>query len=201
MPTIFNLSDLDLSKTYTYTEYLQWRFAERVELVKGFIKKMSPAPSRPHQTISMNLSRIVGNLFHRKPCNVFVAPFDVRLPVPHKLKESTVVQPDLCIICDDNKLDDKGCQGAPDLVIEITSPTSSHYDLTTKFEIYQEAGVLEYWIVDITDRMILVYTLQNGKYIGLQPFTEGKIIESPLFSDLKIEVTEIFYKVTPTPLT
>lgn len=198
MLTVTKFSDLDVSKSYTYADYLKWQFTERVELIKGFIRKMSPAPTTNHQRISSNLFYTVTHFFRQKPCSVFVAPFDVRLPVPSKIKDNTVVQPDLCVICDERKLDDKGCNGAPDLVVEIISPSSADYDLTTKFELYQEAGVLEYWIVDITDRMVLVYTMQNGKYIGLQPFTEGKIIESPLFPDLKVEVTEVFYKVTPT---
>ena len=119
MSVVKNFSDLDLTKTYTYSDYLLWQFSERVELIKGFIRKMSPAPSRKHQTISYNLTLSIGKFFQNHPCSVFVAPFDVRLPIASSKKDNTVVQPDLCIICDENKLDDKGCNGAPDLIVEI----------------------------------------------------------------------------------
>lgn len=196
MPTIVkNFSDLDLSKQYTYADYLLWQFSERVELIKGFIKKMSPAPSRNHQTISYNLTLSIGLFFQNQQCSVFVAPFDVRLPIKSSKKDTTVVQPDLCIICDENKLDEKGCNGAPDLIVEILSPKNSKHDVDTKFKLYEESGVKEYWIIEPEERMVLVYSLQNDIYIGLKPFTEGEIIKSIVFSELKIEVEDLFKRV------
>lgn len=195
MPVVKNLSDLDLTKTYTYSDYLLWQLSERVELIKGFILKMSPAPSRKHQTISQNLNYKIYSYFENKNCSVYVAPFDVRLPVASAQKNSTVVQPDLCIICDQNKLDDKGCDGAPDLIIEILSPHNSKHDVDTKFNLYQESGVKEYWIVEPEERIVLVYTLKDNKYIGLKPFSETETIKSPLFPEMKITVEAIFKNI------
>lgn len=195
MPVVTKFSDLDLTKQYTYTDYLLWKFSERVELLRGFIKKMSPAPNRRHQSISFNLTMKIGNLFNLKECKVFFAPFDVRLPVPNSIIDTTVVQPDICIICDLNKLDDHGCNGAPDLIIEILSPGNSKHDADTKFRLYEEAGVQEYWMVEPEEKLVLIYTLQNGIYIGLKPFSEGEIINSPRFPELKIEVESIFFNV------
>lgn len=195
MPVVKNLSDLDLTKTYTYSDYLLWQLSERVELIKGFILKMSPAPSRKHQTISQNLNYKIYSYFENKNCSVYVAPFDVRLPVASGQKNSTVVQPDLCIICDQNKLDDKGCDGAPDLIIEILSPHNSKHDVDTKFNLYQESGVKEYWIVEPEERIVLVYTLKDNKYIGLKPFSETETIKSPLFPEMKITVEAVFKNI------
>jgi Uma2 family endonuclease len=183
MAVVTNFSDLDLTKQYSYSDYLLWQFSERVELIKGFIMKMSPAPNRFHQRVSQNLSGLFYIKFRKHSCNVYAAPFDVRL---------TVVQPDLCVVCDQSKLDDQGCNGAPDLMIEILSPNNSKHDLDTKFKLYEEAGVLEYWIIEPVEKMMLVYTLQNGKYIGLPPQTEGENIQSPLFPEMQIAVKDVF---------
>jgi len=190
-----NFSDLDVSKQYTYADYLLWQFSERVELIKGHIKKMSPAPSVTHQRISQNINFEILSVFKGHSCHVFVAPFDVRLPIPSKKKDSTVVQPDLCIICDEDKLDDKGCNGTPDLIVEILSPKNSKHDVDTKFRLYEESGVKEYWIVEPTERLVLVYALQNDKYIGSKPYSEGETIISPLFPEMKIEVESVFHNV------
>ena len=195
MAVITHFSDLDLTKEYTFSDYLQWQFSERVELLKGFIKQMSPAPSRRHQTTSQNLNFKIYSHFNTKRCSVFVAPFDVRLPIASAKKDTTVVQPDLCIICDESNLDDYGCNGAPDLIVEIVSPNNSKYDVDTKFRLYQEAGVMEYWIVQTEMKTVLVYRLQDGVYMGSKPFAEGEIIESPLFPEMKIAVDEVFYRV------
>jgi Uma2 family endonuclease len=195
MPVVEKFSDLDLSKTYTYDDYLLWQFQERVELIKGFILKMSPAPSSSHQRISHNLNGCFYENFKRKPCSVFEAPFDVRLPIKSAKKDTTVVQPDLCVICDESKIDKRGCNGAPDLIVEIISPGNSKHDIHTKFNLYQEAEVKEYWMVEPEERMILVYTLRNGEYVGLKPLVEGENIKSPLFPELNIAVEDIFYRV------
>lgn len=192
---ITDINSLDLSKSYTYADYLTWNFKERLEILKGKIFKMSPAPSRKHQTISQNLNWKIYSFFENRPCSVFVAPFDVRLPIKSSKKDTTVVQPDLCIICDENKLDDKGCNGAPDLIVEILSPNNSKHDVDTKFNLYQESGVKEYWMVEPEERFVLVYTLQNEEYIGLKPFSEGQIIKSPLFSEMQITVDEVFKRI------
>ncbi|WP_310558572.1 Uma2 family endonuclease [Flavobacterium sp.] len=192
MATVTNFSDLDLTKEYTYSDYLLWQFSERVELIKGFIRQMSPAPNRFHQVVARNITGIFLNAFIKHSCNVYFAPFDVRLPIPSKKKDTTVVQPDICVVCDKSKLDDAGCNGAPELMIEILSPNNSKHDVDTKFKLYEEAGVLEYWIVEPVEKIIFVYTLVNGKYIGLKPQTEGENIQSPLFPDLKIAIIDVF---------
>lgn len=195
MPIVKNFSDLDLTKTYTYSDYLLWQFAERVELIKGFILKMSPAPSSNHQKISQNINKYFLNLFNNYHYNVFVAPFDVRLPIKSAKKDATVVQPDICIICDEDKIDDKGCNGAPDLIVEILSPKNSKHDVHTKFNLYLESGVKEYWIVKPEARIVLVYSLIKEEYIGSKPFSEGEIIKSTLFPEMKIAVEDVFLRV------
>jgi Uma2 family endonuclease len=195
MAIVTNFSDLDLTKTYSYADYLLWQFQERVELIKGFILKMSPAPSMAHQTVVNNLTGIFYINFRQNPCRVFQAPFDVRLPIPTAKKDSTVVQPDLCIICDESKLDARGCNGTPDLMIEIISSSNSKHDVHTKFNLYQEAGVKEYWIIEPNDKIILVYTLVNNEFIGLKPQVEGENIKSLLFPELTIAIEDVFYKV------
>ncbi len=134
------LQDLDLNKTYTYADYLKWFFEERIELIKGKIFKMLPAPSTYHQLISGNLFLKIGSFFEGDGCQVFTAPFDVRLPgSSFDLKDEdilTVVQPDISIVCDKNKMDRKGCLGAPDWIIEILSPSTSQKDRIDKFELY-----------------------------------------------------------------
>lgn len=196
MELITNFSDLDLTKQYTYSDYLRWQFSERVELIKGFIYKMSPAPARTHQKVSRKLTRYIDRYFEHKTCEFFVAPFDVRL-INFRASNlenqiHTVIQPDLCIICDLEKLDEKGCIGAPDLIIEILSPGNSKKEMGIKFDLYEENGVKEYWIVEPSEKTIFVYTLQNEKYIGLKPCIEGDTIKSPLFPDLDFEIEKIF---------
>lgn len=197
MATIINnINKLDLKGNYTYADYLLWNFKERVELIKGKIFKMSPAPSRSHQEISWVLARKLDRVFHKTSCKMYTAPFDVRLI---NYKESTqdnqiitVVQPDLCVVCDSNKLDEKGCIGSPDLIIEILSPGNSNREMTIKFDLYEENGVKEYWIVNQSEKTILVYVLKDDKFIGLKPIVESGKLESPTFPDLKFPIKSIF---------
>lgn len=193
---ITSLDQLDLSERYSYADYFRWKFRERVELLRGWIHKMSPAPSPGHQSASLKLALKIGNYFEGKPCKVFTAPFDVRLPDTKKRKRDelvfTVVQPDICVICDAAKIDDRGCIGAPDLVIEILSPGHTQKEMGIKFDLYEESGVKEYWLVEPQDRVVLVYLLKEGRYVGLKPFTEDNEISSSLFPDLKFKVGGIF---------
>ncbi|MFN4082648.1 MAG: Uma2 family endonuclease [Bacteroidia bacterium] len=137
---------LSEDKLYTYFDYLKWQFKERVELIKGRIFKMSPAPATLHQIILRNIFVLLVNQIKKK-CQVFCAPFDVRLNVKNEAKDTTVVQSDICIVCDESKIDEKGCNGSPDIIIEIVSPNSLKHDTETKFNIYEQSGVKEYWIV------------------------------------------------------
>lgn len=196
MSVVHKLSDLDLTKTYSYADYILWRFQERVELIKGKIFEMSPAPSRKHQVVSSILNRYLDRYFEFQSCGLYYAPFDVRLVNFKKSNDDkkvfSVVQPDLCVVCDPNKLDDRGCIGSPDLIIEILSPGNSKKEMGVKFNLYEENGVKEYWIVEPAENSIFVYTLQNGKYIGLKPCIEGEKITSPLFPELDFEIQKIF---------
>jgi Uma2 family endonuclease len=193
---ITNIKQLDLKGSYTYADYLLWHFKERVELIKGKIFKMSPAPSSFHQDISGNLFFELRNFINKGSCKLYAAPFDVRLI---NFKESTadnqiitVVQPDLCVICDRNKIDEKGCIGAPDLIIEILSPGNSKKEMDIKFDLYEENGVREYWIVNPTIQTISIFFLQNDKYIGIKPLIFDSKLQSPTFPDLKFEVKKVF---------
>lgn len=188
---ITNFNQLDLNKLYTYSDYLMWKFKERVELFKGRVLKMSPAPAPIHQKISANINRALDKYFYQKECQLFYAPFDVRF-YDASGEIRTVVQPDLCIVCDPGKIDDKGCLGAPDLVIEILSPGNSKKEMGIKFNLYQEAGVLEYWIVNPTEKMILIYVLENGTFVTHKPFVEGENLKSVRFPQLDINTQDIF---------
>ena len=190
---ITNINQLDLDKTYSYADYILWKFKERVELFRGKILRMSPAPSSKHQSISSNLHGFMFILFKNKTCKLFSAPFDVRLPQQNTEDQNiyTVVQPDLCVICDESKLDEKGCIGAPDLIIEILSPGNSKREMKYKFELYEEAGVREYWIVDPNQESVLMNVLENGKYTTLNPIVD-KEFTSVIFPSLKMHTNDIF---------
>jgi Uma2 family endonuclease len=190
---ITSLDQLDPNGTYTYADYLLWQFEERVELLRGKIRQMS-APNRKHQGIVTGLTRLFANALWKNSCKVYVAPFDVRLLRTREDKEViTVVQPDLCVICDPSKLDTRGCNGAPDLIIEILSPGNSRTEMKDKFELYQEAGVLEYWVVSPIEKTIQIWTLdEQGIYISRQPKVEGDIATTPIIPNLEVNVTEVF---------
>lgn len=191
--TITSLSQLDPNGTYSYADYLLWQFDERVELLRGKIRQMA-APSRKHQDISQKLSVLLGNALWKSPCKIYAAPFDVRLSRMRNDREvQTVVQPDLCVICDVSKLDDRGCVGAPDLIIEILSPGNSRTEMRDKFELYQEAGVIEYWIVSPIEKSIQVWKLnESGHYIGLPYAVEGDILTTPIIPNLEVAISEVF---------
>lgn len=194
---ITDINDLDLNKKYSYADYILWKFKERVELIKGKIFKMSPAPNVSHQEISRNINRVLDYYFLDKPCKVFYAPFDVLLTDKKKSSADndiqTVVQPDLCVICDLEKIaDGKKCVGAPDLVIEILSPGNSKKEMDYKFDLYQEAGVSEYWLVYPEEKSVNIFVLKEGQYIGLKPASEGQIFNSHHFPELTADVDKIF---------
>ena len=167
MAPITHISQLDLSRNYTYADYLTWQFDEWVELIQGKVRRMSPAPQSIHQTISFNLTISIGGLLRGKLCRGFAAPFDVRLSkltANGDASVQTVVQPDLCVVCDPTKIDKGGCLGAPNWIIEIVSPGNTSHDTKVKFDLYEENGVGEYWIIFPGDKNIAVYVLQAGHY-------------------------------------
>lgn len=191
---ITDISQLDPKGTYTYADYLKWQFSESVELIRGHIYRMSPAPKRIHQQVSANLEYLLLTYFENKSCRVFDAPFDVRLPVQNRRKPEqiyTVVQPDICVICDPSKLDDDGCLGAPDWVMEITSPRTIKKDFNEKFNLYEESGVGEYWIIQPVEKSVHVYVLENGEYQLVDIYESGEI-PGRLFPDLVMPHERLF---------
>jgi Uma2 family endonuclease len=188
------LSDLDISKTYSYADYLKWTFDERLELIKGKVFKMSPAPGSLHQRISQRINFKLSLYLMGKPCEIFVAPFDVRLPRKSKNDRDilTVVQPDICVICDVNKVDEKGCLGAPDLVVEILSPGNNKKELKNKYEVYEEAGVLEYWIIHPTEKTFFKYILTNGHFQSSRMLTIGDEVTTAVLPGFVLSLDELF---------
>jgi Uma2 family endonuclease len=194
-----DIEQLDLSKRYTYADYLTWRFDEMVELIRGKVFRRSPAPNVAHQRVSGALFLQIGNYLLDKECQIFAAPFDVRLPLPQHqrtpAKIDTVVQPDLSIICDPHKLDVQGCNGAPDWIIEILSPATSQKDFTEKYEIYQFAGVREYWVVHPHEATVLIYHLDDqGEYqlVRKTPFLRHERTPAGIFPDFGVLLERVF---------
>lgn len=147
---------------FTYGDYVQWIGDERWELYEGKAVLMSPAPSRAHQELLMDLSGQVWAFLRGHRCRAFFSPFDVRLPMGNEpdAEVSTVVQPDLVVVCDPAKLDHAGCRGAPDWVVEIASPSTASRDRVIKHDLYEKHGVREYWLLDPADGSVLVFRLQ-----------------------------------------
>jgi Uma2 family endonuclease len=188
------LSELDINKAYTYADYFKWQFEERVELLKGKIFKMSPAPNRAHQTLTGYIYLEIGVFLRNKTCKVYVAPFDVRLPIKSKKDEdiTTVLQPDICVVCDQSKLDKRGCIGAPDIVVEVLSPGNNAKEIKNKFEIYESAGVTEYWVVSPQNQTFILNTLVDGKYQPSRIMTAGDVVTSTVLPGFSMDLTGLF---------
>lgn len=188
------LADLDLNKVYTYADYFKWNLEERVELIKGKIFKMAPAPNLLHQVITRKMIIKLGVFLEKQPCQLFSAPFDVRFPIKSKKDEDifTVLQPDLCVVCDSSKLDSRGCNGAPDIIVEILSPGNTTKEMNKKYEVYEEAGVKEYWIVSPLYETILIYTLNNGKFVSARPLADGDVLTSSVLPGFSLNLNELF---------
>ena len=184
------------NQRWTYADYLTWSDDERWEIIDGVAYAMSPAPGRRHQELSGELFRQLANFLKKKPCQVFSAPFDVRLAARPGLtddKVEAVVQPDLLVVCDKTKLDEKGCNGAPDFVIEILSQSTAAHDLKVKYEIYQRYGVKEYWVIHPAEQTLLVYRLSaDGLYGAADRFATCDKVPVPLLGDLVIDLAEVF---------
>lgn len=194
---ITDISLLDFNKTYTYADYLQWQIKERLELIKGRLFKMSPAPATYHQEISSRLHGEIRYFLKKKKCKVFYAPFDVRLPKKQTSsndeKIHTVVQPDICVICDPEKLDVRGCLGAPDMIIEILSPGTAGKDLNEKFYLYEESGVKEYWVVYPGENVLEIFLAnEEQKYVSTGRYTRKDKVSVHVLDGLEIDLSEIF---------
>ena len=180
---------------YTYADYLTWSCDERWELIDGVAYNMTPAPSRRHQDVSIELAAQFKVFLRGKQCRVYDAPFDVRLPDPNETDQttSTVVQPDLVVVCDSAKLEDRGCKGAPDLVIEIISPDSVARDLKEKFRLYERAGVVEYWVVYPVEKMVMVFRRgSDGRYGQPETFTADERVPVGVLPELEIDLAMVF---------
>ncbi|MBU0700846.1 Uma2 family endonuclease [bacterium] len=180
---------------FTYGDYLQWTDDQRWELIDGAAYDMSPAPSRRHQVVVGELYRQISTYLLDKPCQVYVAPFDVRLPEADESDEETgtVVQPDIVVICDKNKLDDKGCKGSPDIVIEILSPYTAKKDFVTKYHLYERHKVKQYWIFDPVTEEVSIFKLNNNdKYGEPEDYKKEDTIKVDIFKDLEIDLRTIF---------
>ncbi|MCL2151834.1 MAG: Uma2 family endonuclease [Oscillospiraceae bacterium] len=175
-------------KSYTYADYCTWG-DERWELVDGEAYAMAPGPSEAHQSVLLNLARKLSDYLEGKPCKVFVAPFDVRLNAD--TYDDTVVQPDILVVCDEKKLDGKSCVGAPDLVVEILSPSTATRDKTIKFKAYLQAGVREYWMADPETKSISAHVLENGRYYTTIYF-DNDTVPVHILEGCAIELAKVF---------
>ena len=184
----------NINRKYNYKDYLTWPEGERWEIIDG-VPYMQAAPSWQHQEILIELSRQFANYFQGKPCRVFVSPFDLCIAEYNEDDDniSNVMQPDIVVVCDENKLRKTGYFGVPALVVEITSPSTARRDKLYKFNLYENAGVKEYWIVEPEQKLVSVFLLQENKRYG-RPETytdENKILTSE-FRDLEIDLRLVF---------
>ncbi|MCH5717610.1 Uma2 family endonuclease [Niabella hibiscisoli] len=174
---------------------LEWQAEERLELIKGRIFKMSPATKRIHQKASVFILNQLFNFLHGKQCDVYNAPFDVHLPRNSKEDKEivTVLQPDICVVYGQSKLDDKGCLSAPDIVVEILSPGNNRKELQNKYEVYEESGVKEYWIIHPDEKTFMKYTLDDdGHYQPSRLLTFGDIVTTPVLPGFTMVLDDVF---------
>lgn len=187
---------IKVGERYSYADYLQWPVRERWELIDGVPYDMSPAPSRWHQEISGYVFSALYHFLRDKACKVYSAPFDVRLKDlddDSDDKVFSVVQPDVSVICDAEKLDDRGCVGAPDLIVEILSESTAGKDLRDKLSLYERHGVREYWIIDPWSHLLTVHSLgANGAFEA--PVTYARHEKAPVnvLSGFEIDLRDMF---------
>lgn len=181
-------------RRYTFGDVLEWEEGELVEIIEGEVLLFS-TPSRFHQDISGEMFRQLANYLDGKKSRVYAAPFAVRLfeqdgDTPEDV--DTMVEPDLSVVCDRNKLDKYGCKGAPDLVIEILSPSTQRHDRLVKLNLYQRAGVREYWIVSPEDQTVQVLTLSNGLLLPHEVYGRGDIARVNVLEGCFIDLGKVF---------
>ncbi|MBF0224096.1 MAG: Uma2 family endonuclease [Desulfobacterales bacterium] len=181
---------------YTYADYLNWPDSICCEIIDGKIFDMSPAPTDTHQLISWELSRQIGNFLINTQCQGRYAPFDVRFPEGIKDNKEIidVVQPDIVVICDTDKIDEQGCHGAPEFIIEILSPSTSKKDRELKFKLYEKNCVKEYWMINPINKTVIINILEdNKKYRSINLKAQNQI-EVGVLKSLKIDFDLIFKK-------
>jgi Uma2 family endonuclease len=181
---------------WTYADYLTWPDDERWEIIDGVAYDMSPAPGSSHQRVLGRIFRKIGDHLDGKKCEPFIAPFDVRLSEQQKASDNyieTVVQPDILVVCDKTKLDERGCNGAPDFIIEISSPSTGKNDLTVKYDLYQRHGVKEYWIIHPDEKTVMVFKIaEDGVYDKPERYGGDDKVMVPLLGDLVVDLGEVF---------
>ena len=180
---------------YSYADYLTWPMDLVAELIHGKVfKKAAAAPKRIHQKVASKLNFKLYQFLEGKMYQVYPAPFDVRFPIDSKEDHEIfdVVQPDLCVVCDPYKLDERGCIGAPELIVEILSPGNSKLELKQKFDLYESREVKEYWIIQPEHQTVMIYTWVNGTYVPSHLFTTGDVIESEVVQGFKLDLEDFF---------
>ncbi|GHT61379.1 hypothetical protein AGMMS50239_12190 [Bacteroidia bacterium] len=188
---------LDMNRRYTYADYMTWWDDKRRELINGFIKMMSPAASMSHARISGRIYNSMYNYVNRRKgkCEVFTAPFDVRLPKNGEKEDNeiyTVVQPDICLVCDSAKLDERGCIGAPDMIVEVLSPSTRKHDLNDKYRLYETSGVKEYWVIEPKSDVTIFLLQEDGTYDKGIVYTEKVKVPVHSLPGLEIDIEELF---------
>ena len=179
--------DLTAKRHYTVDDYTSWNDGQRYELLHGDVHAMTPAPSWLHQVVSANLGfEIQARLRSMKKCHLVHAPIDVYL------LNDTVVQPDIIVVCDPKKIEKKGCVGAPDLVVEILSPSTAKTDWQDKYALYEAAGVREYWIVNPEDTLVHVFRLTEGKFYLENTYSLENTVQIGIFDDVVIDLKNVF---------
>jgi Uma2 family endonuclease len=190
---------------FTYGLYRAWPEDERWELIDGQAHAMTPAPAPLHQEVVVGLLRVLDVFFRVQGCKVYVAPLDVRLPDYVEQSDDdtpTVVQPDLLVVCDPRKVDSLGVRGAPDLVVEVLSPSTAYRDETDKLLLYERHGVREYWIVNPRTGRVVVHALNKFCVYG-KPivYLNTETLRSMAFPDLRVDLSTVFgaiaYKEKP----
>ena len=181
-------------ESYTFADCLTWPENERIELIDGEAVMMS-LPSTVHQKISGELFRQLANFLEGKKCEVFSAPFGVRLfekdgDSPENV--DTMVEPDISVICDRDKLDRHGCKGAPDLIVEILSPSTQRRDRLIKLELYQRAGVREYWLVSPEEQTVQVLLFTNGLLLPRELYKKGDVANVNVLEGCFLELEKVF---------
>ena len=186
---------LKLEEKYSYGDYSAWPEEERWELIEGVPFAMSPAPTREHQKLFRKIFVPIANYLENKSCEVYGAPFDVRLPEKNERDEEvvTVVQPDILVVCDEKKLDKKGCRGAPDLIIEIISPGTAYKDAQIKLNLYEKHGVKEYWMVYPEEKIIMVFSLNSeNKYGKPETYSIENTLKTNILPGFELNLATVF---------
>jgi len=184
------IDDYEEKKLYTYKDYLKWDTRERFQLINGEVYSMA-SPSVIHQAIQVELLTEFNNYLRGKPCRVFGSPLDVRLFPKKDRSDNTVVQPDLLVVCDKNKIDKGSINGAPDLVVEIISPSNTFNELFLKYQLYLKAGVKEFWTIDIEKKLANINIYDNG-YYNYTNYEKDDVVTVTIFNDLKISMKDLW---------